>query len=116
MPFIDSIQPPAKPRRAAPKQPKTVAKKGASGARFTKLTTKSKHRFQIHWDTTITAVVSPILFFLALLPAIGPAIVGVFMVVTLFLRLPSRIGFTLALCALLFMAGLQASNAASPAQ
>ena len=111
MKTIDSIQPPTRQpeqHQLRPEQPK------ATGARFTAFTKTPRRRRA--WGMILAIAISPVLFGLAVVNAIGVGVVVVYGIIALIRRWPSRLSFALALAALVYMVILQLAAANEWAQ
>lgn len=113
MKTIDSIQPPTTRHQPLGSTAQTPRPTG-TGARFTAFTRTPKRRRA--WGMVLTVALSPLLFGLAIVGTIGLAVVVLYALVALIRRWPSRMLFTLALAALLYMVILQLAAAADMAQ
>lgn len=108
MKTIDSIRPPVRPRRSQAAQLRTSEATG-TGARFTKFKATTRRR-RIAWGLVATVLGSPLLVGLAIFRLVGVAVLILVGVAFVILRVPSRNIFTLALMALIYMAGIRLSG------
>ncbi len=93
----------------------TPTKPSGTGARFTAFAGKTQRR-RVAREVIVAAAVSPVLFVLAMLSVIGMAVVVIYGIVALVVRLSSRTSFILALAALIYMIVLQLAAAEVIAQ
>lgn len=138
MQTIDSFRPPQKratqavaaapphPRMRSsqdiPKQQPVVRQKDLqtpavpeTGARFTKLGPKKKTR-HVPWPSIIAVLASVLLVPVAHIGMVGMGFAVVYVIVSLVLRLPSRLSFIVSLMGLLYVIGLQFSGNVKDAQ